>query len=241
MPPVPQPAAPRPDLAPEEPSPGPRKVSDELDRWLKSDGDKTLGSLVELFEEKSFAILFVLLLGVPALPLPTGGATHVFEIIAMLLALELIVGRQTIWLPKRWCELELAGERQQRHLATPPDLSVRSPVEQHRLRRARDRRLPRRLPRTPLHRPRHAAGARRRAHIARGPARGRPRGGRRGRRRRRGRRARDRARPGGPQRHRAALLRDPLAAAWLGREPAAVLAGSSSPTNAVRRIVTPQG
>ena len=117
MPPIPQPAAHRPDLAPEEPSPGPRKVSDELDRWLKSDGDKTLGSLVELFEEKSFAILFVLLLGVPALPLPTGGATHVFEIIAMLLALELIVGRQTIWLPKRWCELELAGERQQRFIA----------------------------------------------------------------------------------------------------------------------------
>ena len=58
----------------------------ELDRWLQSDGDKTLGSLVELFEEKSFAILFVLLLGVPALPLPTGGATHVFEIIAVLLA-----------------------------------------------------------------------------------------------------------------------------------------------------------
>ena len=117
MPPIPQPAAPRSDLAPEQPSPGPRKVSDELDRWLKSDGDKTLGSLVELFEEKSFAILFVLLLGVPALPLPTGGATHVFEIIAMLLALELIVGRQTIWLPKRWCELELAGERQQRFIA----------------------------------------------------------------------------------------------------------------------------
>ena len=58
------------------------KVSDELERWLSSDGDKTLGSLIELFGEKSFAILFVLLLGVPALPLPTGGATHVFEIIA---------------------------------------------------------------------------------------------------------------------------------------------------------------
>src|SRR6266516_2352124 len=47
----------------------------------------------------------------------TGGATHVFEIIAMLLALQLIVGRETIWLPRRWCELELAGERQQRFLA----------------------------------------------------------------------------------------------------------------------------
>jgi hypothetical protein len=102
--------------AKDEPSPEPRKVSDELDRWLKSDREKTLGSLIELVEEKSFAILFVLLLGVPALPLPTGGVTHVCEIIAMLLALELIVGREKIWLPQRWRKLELAGERQQRFI-----------------------------------------------------------------------------------------------------------------------------
>jgi hypothetical protein len=92
-------------------------VSTELERWLQSDGEKTLGSLVELFEEKSFAILFVLLLGVPALPLPTGGATHVFEIIAILLALQLIAGRDRIWLPERWCRLELAGERQRGFIA----------------------------------------------------------------------------------------------------------------------------
>jgi hypothetical protein len=95
----------------------PGKVSDELERWLTSDGEKTLGSLIQLFEEKSFAILFVVLLGVPALPLPTGGATHVFEIITMLLALELIAGREQIWLPRRWRKLELAGEKQQRFIA----------------------------------------------------------------------------------------------------------------------------
>ncbi|MEN3282673.1 MAG: hypothetical protein V7607_3813 [Solirubrobacteraceae bacterium] len=75
-----------------------------------------MASLIELFEEKSFAILFVVLLGVPALPLPTGGATHVFEIIAVLLAGQLIVGRHHIWLPKRWRGLELAGDRQQRFI-----------------------------------------------------------------------------------------------------------------------------
>ena len=95
----------------------PSKVSDELERWLTSEGKKTLGNLIELFEQKSFAILFVVLLGVPALPLPTGGATHVFEIIAMLLALELIVGRKEIWLPQRWRRLELAGDKQQRFIA----------------------------------------------------------------------------------------------------------------------------
>jgi len=99
-----------------EPGPEPERASDQLERWLDSDGEKTLGSLIELFEEKSFAILFVLLLGVPALPLPTGGATHVFEIIAVLLALELIAGRDEIWLPQRWRRLELAGGRQQRFI-----------------------------------------------------------------------------------------------------------------------------
>jgi hypothetical protein len=108
-----------PDSGPrtDEPDSSPAKVSDELQRWLSSDGEKTLGSLIELFEQKSFAILFVILLGVPALPLPTGGATHVFEIIAMLLALELIAGREEIWLPQRWRRLELAGEKQQRFIA----------------------------------------------------------------------------------------------------------------------------
>ncbi len=99
-----------------DPSSGQPKVSAELERWLESDGEKTLGSLVDVFEDKSFAILFVLLLGVPALPLPTGGATHVFEIIAALLALELIAGHKQVWLPERWRKLELAGERQQRFI-----------------------------------------------------------------------------------------------------------------------------
>jgi hypothetical protein len=91
-------------------------VSDEVERWLRSDGDKTVGGLIEVFEEKSFALLFVLLLGVPALPLPTGGVTHVFELIAIVLALQLVAGRKTIWLPRRWCRLELAGPKRERFL-----------------------------------------------------------------------------------------------------------------------------
>jgi len=94
----------------------PPKVSDELERWLNGDGRKTVGGLIELFEEKSFAILFVILLGVPALPLPTGGVTHVFEILTILLAAQLVVGRKQIWVPRRWCELELAGPKQQKFL-----------------------------------------------------------------------------------------------------------------------------
>ena len=87
--------------------PAPEKVSDQIERWLTSDGEKTLGSLIDVFREKSFALVFILLLGVPALPLPTGGATHVFEIISILVALQLVVGRDKIWLPARWCRVEL--------------------------------------------------------------------------------------------------------------------------------------
>ena len=94
----------------------PEKVSEQLERWLSSEGEKTLGTLIELFEEKAFAIVFVLLMGVPALPLPTGGATHVFEIVTVLLALELIAGRDEIWLPKRWRGLQLAGPGRQKFL-----------------------------------------------------------------------------------------------------------------------------
>jgi hypothetical protein len=112
-----QPAAPgAPTARADEPRPEPEKVSEQLERWLEADGEKTLGSLVGLFQEKSFAILFVLLLGVPALPLPTGGATHVFEIIAVVLALQLIAGRDRIWLPERWRKLVLAGGRQERFI-----------------------------------------------------------------------------------------------------------------------------
>ena len=52
----------------------------------------------------------------PALPLPTGGATHVFEIIAVLVALQLIAGRDQIWLPERWRRIELVGPNRERFL-----------------------------------------------------------------------------------------------------------------------------
>jgi hypothetical protein len=85
----------------------PEKASDQIESWLASAGDKTLGGLIDMFEEKSFALIFILLLGVPALPLPTGGATHVFEIIAILVALQLVAGRDKIWLPERLRKVEL--------------------------------------------------------------------------------------------------------------------------------------
>lgn len=76
--------------------------SEALESWLKSKEPKTIAALSDVFGAKSFAITFLLLMSIPALPIPTGGVTHVFEIITMLLALELIAGMRTIWLPEKW-------------------------------------------------------------------------------------------------------------------------------------------
>jgi hypothetical protein len=92
------------------------RLSDELDGWLRSGGDKTLGGLIDLFGERSFAVLFLFLLGPSALPLPTGGVTQVLEVIAMLLALQLIANRDCVWLPRRWRAVEIGGDKQARYL-----------------------------------------------------------------------------------------------------------------------------
>lgn len=82
----------------------------QLERWLKSKSPKTIAGLDSVFAEKSFALAFLILLAIPALPLPTGGVTHLFEAIAILLALELIIGRRTIWLPKRWQKTQIGAK-----------------------------------------------------------------------------------------------------------------------------------
>lgn len=79
--------------------------SHRLQIWLNSKTHKTFESLNLAFAEKSFAVAILILMAVPALPIPTGGITHVFEIIAMLLAGEMILGLKAIWLPERWRKL----------------------------------------------------------------------------------------------------------------------------------------
>ena len=86
-----------------------KPFSDQLEHWLRSDGPKTLGALSNVFEEKGFAVTILLLMFVPALPLPTGGISHVFEVITVVLAAQMLFGRRTIWLPARWQRRELGA------------------------------------------------------------------------------------------------------------------------------------
>jgi len=77
----------------------PKKISLELQEWLSKGHAKTLQSLVAFSEENSFAFVLMLLLFVSSLPVPTAGITHVLELIAMVVAIEMIIGLKTIWLP----------------------------------------------------------------------------------------------------------------------------------------------
>ena len=72
-----------------------------LESWLESDEPKTVGSLTGLADKKSFAVVLLMLLFIPALPVPTGGVTHVFEVMASLVAAQMVIGRRELWLP-RW-------------------------------------------------------------------------------------------------------------------------------------------
>lgn len=81
--------------------------SQTLSQWLSSKDKKTVGSMLDVFDEKSFAFIFLVLMIFPAAPIPTGGLVHLFEIVVLLLALQLIIGRRELWLPKRLKRVEL--------------------------------------------------------------------------------------------------------------------------------------
>lgn len=85
----------------------PEPFSRHLNKWLKSNKPKTIGGLLDNFGEKSFAIFFVVLMALPATPLPTGFITHVFEIIVIIISLEMIFGLKRVWLPNRFLKQKL--------------------------------------------------------------------------------------------------------------------------------------
>ena len=76
--------------------------SRELELWLETPQPKTIDDMQRVFGEKSFAILFLLFMFIPSLPIPTGGITHIVLLpVVMLAAVQMIFGRRALWLPKR--------------------------------------------------------------------------------------------------------------------------------------------
>lgn len=76
-----------------------KRFSDQLEQWLKRPGPKTIGDITQTFGEKAYAVTILLLMIIPALPLPTGGITHVFEVFTIILSLPVVVGCRSFWMP----------------------------------------------------------------------------------------------------------------------------------------------
>jgi hypothetical protein len=77
-----------------------RALSDEVESCLQQ-RDVTLGQLSSTLDERGFALVLMLLLLPSALPIPTGGVTHVLELCAVVVTLQMIAGRSDLWLPRR--------------------------------------------------------------------------------------------------------------------------------------------
>ncbi len=88
--------------------------SSKLDAWLRSKKPKTIGGLIDEFQGKSFAILILVLMLLPALPVPTGFVSHICEVITLVLAVEMIIGRRSIWLPKSMLQRSIGGVSQRK-------------------------------------------------------------------------------------------------------------------------------
>jgi hypothetical protein len=74
----------------------------ELNSWYNKNQSKTVGDLLLFFEERSFAVLFLVFMFIPSLPIPTGGITTFVLIPGTIIAsLQMVFGRRALWLPNK--------------------------------------------------------------------------------------------------------------------------------------------
>lgn len=87
-----------------------KKFSDQLKAWVDSKQQKTVASLFDTFLSDGIAVVVVVLMAVPALPVPTGGVTHVFELVVVVLAAGFALDRnKPVRLPKKWKARSVEG------------------------------------------------------------------------------------------------------------------------------------
>ncbi|MGK7919396.1 MAG: exopolysaccharide biosynthesis protein [Trichodesmium sp.] len=92
------------------------KLSVELQRYFFDEERAvtvTLKDIIELAGERIFGFLFVILALPSALPVPAPGYSIPFGILLFLLAVQLIVGAKTPWLPQSWLNNSISLEKVQ--------------------------------------------------------------------------------------------------------------------------------
>lgn len=89
-------------------------LGERLQGWLETEEPKTIRGLLDHFGPQAFAMSFVLLAAPSALPIPTGGLTDVLNVVALLIAAQLVLGRENPWLPQRFADRELKSLRSEK-------------------------------------------------------------------------------------------------------------------------------
>lgn len=92
------------------------KLSVELQRYFFSEersAQVTLASILNLAGERVFGFLFVVLALPSALPVPAPGYSVPFGILLLILAVQLIIGRQRPWFPEKWLNQPIPIEKVQ--------------------------------------------------------------------------------------------------------------------------------
>ena len=62
----------------------------------------TLGSLVAALHEGGFGLILIMLAAPLALPIPALGIAQIMALPILWTSIQLFLGRETLWLPKRW-------------------------------------------------------------------------------------------------------------------------------------------
>jgi hypothetical protein len=97
-------------IAENGPIDGGGSFSEHLERRLEGEQRLTIGRLVDALDTQGFALVLMILLFPSALPIPTGGVTHLLELVGVLVAGQMVLGRRDLWLPRRFMDHEL-GEK----------------------------------------------------------------------------------------------------------------------------------
>ena len=85
-------------------------INATLEKWVKAGQPKTVGEFIQAFPDHGHAVVIFLLMLLPATPLPTGGLTHVFEVISVLMALQIIRNSKSLWLPQRLKKITFSAQ-----------------------------------------------------------------------------------------------------------------------------------
>ena len=95
-------------------------LAETLEQVLNDSGDQgpTIGELTEAVGDKGFGVILMLLSLPSALPIPAPGYSIPFGVAMAIIAIQITVGRTSIWLPRRLLKVRLHPKLASKMLGT---------------------------------------------------------------------------------------------------------------------------